>query len=72
MTDPPDLEMQKGAPFHVIEEEEHDNKALFQNTDIKSFGWRGVCANDKDGNKILSDVEGFVQCGQLLAIMGPS
>ncbi|KAH7032565.1 putative ABC transporter [Microdochium trichocladiopsis] len=61
-----DIEMMAGGSY-----------AQLTNMDIRSFGWRGVsvCVNDrqsKQPKEILSDVNGFVRAGELLALMGPS
>lgn len=44
---------------------------------VRSFGWKGVTVTVKDRQtqqpkNILSDVNGFVRSGELLALMGPS
>ncbi|KXJ88089.1 putative ABC transporter [Microdochium bolleyi] len=51
--------------------------AQLTNTYIRSFGWRGISVTVKDrqskGQKeILSDINGSVKAGELLALMGPS
>ena len=47
------------------------------NTSVRSFGWKGVSVAVKDRQskqpkEILSDVNGSVKAGELLALMGPS
>ena len=51
--------------------------AQLTNTNIRSFGWKGVAVTVKDRQSqqpktILSDVNGIVKSGELLALMGPS
>lgn len=51
--------------------------AQLTNTNIRSFAWRGVTVTVKDRQSqqpktILSDVNGIVKAGELLALMGPS
>ena len=51
--------------------------AQLTNTNIRSFGWKGVTVTVKDRQSqqpktILSDVSGIVKAGELLALMGPS
>lgn len=51
--------------------------AQLTNTNIRSFGWKGVTVTVKDRQSqqpktILSDVNGVVKSGELLALMGPS
>jgi len=51
--------------------------AQLTNTNIRSFGWKGVTVTVKDRQTqqpktILSDVNGLVKSGELLALMGPS
>ena len=51
--------------------------AQLTNTNIRSFGWKGVTVTVKDrqsqqSKTILSDVNGIVKAGELLALMGPS
>ena len=51
--------------------------AQLTNTNIRSFGWKGVTVTVKDrhtqqAKTILSDVNGLVKSGELLALMGPS
>ncbi|KAL2354972.1 putative ABC transporter [Cryomyces antarcticus] len=51
--------------------------AQLTNTTIRSFGWEGVTVTVKDRQTkqqktILSDVNGVVKSGELLALMGPS
>ena len=51
--------------------------AQLTNNNIRSFGWRGVTVTVKDRQSqqpktILSDVNGIVKAGELLALMGPS
>lgn len=51
--------------------------AQLTNTNIRSFGWKGVSVTVKDRQSqqpkaILSDVHGIVKAGELLALMGPS
>lgn len=51
--------------------------AQLTNTNIRSFGWKGVTVTVKDRQSqqpktILSDVNGIVKAGELLALMGPS
>ncbi|KAM0723909.1 hypothetical protein Q7P37_000899 [Cladosporium fusiforme] len=51
--------------------------AQLTNTNIRSFGWKGVTVTVKDRQTqqpktILSDVNGIVKSGELLALMGPS
>jgi ABC-type multidrug transport system ATPase subunit len=47
------------------------------NTNVRSLGWKGVTVTVKDRQSqqpktILSDVNGIVKSGELLALMGPS
>lgn len=47
------------------------------NTNVESLGWKGVTVNvmdrqTKQPKPILSDVNGIVRSGELLALMGPS
>jgi hypothetical protein len=49
----------------------------FHNESIRSFLWTGVTVNVKDRNSkkdkvILSNVDGMVKEGELMAVMGPS
>lgn len=51
--------------------------AQLTNTNIRSFAWKGVTVTVKDRQShqpktILSDVNGIVKAGELLALMGPS
>nr|POE75483.1 abc transporter g family member 11 [Quercus suber] len=51
--------------------------AQLTNTNIRSFGWKGVTVTVKDRQTqqpktILNDVNGIVKAGELLALMGPS
>lgn len=51
--------------------------AQLTNTNIRSFGWKGVTVTVKDRQTqqpktILSDINGIVKSGELLALMGPS
>ncbi|KAI7375759.1 hypothetical protein KC332_g18537, partial [Hortaea werneckii] len=51
--------------------------AQLTNTNIRSFGWKGVTVTVKDRQtqqpkNILSDISGIVKSGELLALMGPS
>lgn len=51
--------------------------AQLTNTNIRSFGWKGITVTVKDRQSrqpktILSDVSGIVRSGELLALMGPS
>ena len=51
--------------------------AQLTNTNIRSFGWKCVTVTVKDRQSqqpktILSDVNGIVKSGELLALMGPS
>ncbi|OCK81639.1 putative ABC transporter [Lepidopterella palustris CBS 459.81] len=51
--------------------------AHLTNTAIRSFGWEGITVTVKDRETkqpkdILSDVNGIVKAGELLALMGPS
>jgi len=51
--------------------------AQLTNTNIRSFGWKGVTVTVKDRQSqqpktILSDINGIVKAGELLALMGPS
>jgi len=51
--------------------------AQLTNTNVRSFGWKGVTVTVKDRQSkqpktILSDVNGIVKSGELLALMGPS
>lgn len=51
--------------------------AQLTNTNIRSFGWKGVTVTVKDRvsqqpKTILQDVNGVVKAGELLALMGPS
>lgn len=51
--------------------------AQLTNTNIRSFGWKGVTVTVKDRQtqqpkNILSDINGIVKSGELLALMGPS
>ena len=47
------------------------------NTEIRSFGWEDVTINgrkkrSKPSRRILSDVSGYLNSGEMLAILGPS
>ena len=51
--------------------------AQLTNTNIRSFGWKGITVTVKDRQtqqpkNILSDINGIVKAGELLALMGPS
>lgn len=51
--------------------------AQLTNTNVRSFAWKGVTVTVKDRQSqqpktILSDVNGIVKAGELLALMGPS
>jgi len=51
--------------------------AQLTNTNIRSFGWKGVTVSVKDRQSqqpktIISDINGIVKAGELLALMGPS
>ena len=51
--------------------------AQLTNTNIRSFGWKGVTVTVKDRQSqqpktILNDINGIVKAGELLALMGPS
>ena len=51
--------------------------AKLTNKNVRSFGWKGVTVTVKDRHSqqpktILSDVNGIVKSGELLALMGPS
>ncbi|GAB7357619.1 hypothetical protein MBLNU459_g0118t1 [Dothideomycetes sp. NU459] len=51
--------------------------AQLTNSNIRSFAWKGVTVTVKDRQSqqpktILSDVNGIVKAGELLALMGPS
>ncbi|KAG8629316.1 hypothetical protein KVT40_003181 [Elsinoe batatas] len=51
--------------------------AQLTNTNIRSFGWKGVTVTVKDRQtqqpkNLLNDVNGLVKAGELLALMGPS
>ncbi|QIX01973.1 hypothetical protein AMS68_007490 [Peltaster fructicola] len=51
--------------------------AQLTNTNVRSFGWKGVTVTVKDRQSqqpktILSDINGLVKAGELLALMGPS
>ena len=51
--------------------------AQLTNTNVRSFGWKGIDVTVKDRQSgkpkaILSNVCGFVEAGELLALMGPS
>lgn len=51
--------------------------AQLTNTNIRSFGWKGVTVTVKDRQTrrpktILNDINGIVKAGELLALMGPS
>jgi ABC-type multidrug transport system ATPase subunit len=51
--------------------------AQLTNTNVHSFGWKDVTVTVKDRQSqqqktILSNVNGFVKSGELLALMGPS
>lgn len=63
------------APFDI----EHDchGHDHFHNKSIRSFLWTGVTVKVKDRHTkkdktILSNVNGLVKEGELLAVMGPS
>jgi ABC-type multidrug transport system ATPase subunit len=47
------------------------------NTNIRSFRWKGVTVTIRDRQSqqpktLLSDINGIVKSGELLALMGPS
>jgi ABC-type multidrug transport system ATPase subunit len=49
----------------------------FRNKGVRSFLWTGVTVNVKDRHSkedktILSNVDGMVKEGELMAVMGPS
>jgi ABC-type multidrug transport system ATPase subunit len=49
----------------------------FRNESVRSFLWTGVTVNVKDRHSkedktILSNVDGMVKEGELMAVMGPS
>lgn len=51
--------------------------AQLTNTNVRSFGWRGVTVTVKDrqtkeSKNILNEINGMVKCGEMLALMGPS
>lgn len=51
--------------------------AQLTNTNVYSFGWKGVTVTVKDRQTqqpkhLLSDVSGMARAGQLVALMGPS
>ena len=51
--------------------------AQLTNTNVRSFGWKGIDVTVKDRQSkkpkaILSDVCGLVEAGEMLALMGPS
>lgn len=51
--------------------------AQLTNTNIRSFGWKGVTVTVKDRQtqqpkNLLNEVNGLVKAGELLALMGPS
>lgn len=51
--------------------------AQLTNTNLRSFAWKGVTVTVKDRQSqqpktLLSDVNGIVKAGELLALMGPS
>lgn len=56
-----------------IENGSHDH---FYNKSIRSFLWKGVTVKVKDRKKqhktILSNIDGMVREGELMAVMGPS
>lgn len=57
-----------------IENDYHDH---FHNKSIRSFLWTGVTVKVKDRQSkqpktILSNVDGMVREGELMAVMGPS
>jgi len=52
----------------------HDH---FHNRSVRSFLWTGVTVNVKDKHSkrdktILSNIDGMVKEGELMAVMGPS
>ena len=60
-----------------IEEMVGGDYAQLTNANVRSFGWKGVTVTVKDrqtrrSKVILSDVNGIVKSGELLALMGPS
>jgi ABC-type transporter Mla maintaining outer membrane lipid asymmetry ATPase subunit MlaF len=62
------------VPHTELESGCHDH---FQNESIRSFLWTGVTVNVKDRHSkkkkaILSNVDGMVKEGELMAVMGPS
>lgn len=51
--------------------------AQLTNTNIRSFGWKGVTVTVKDRQsqrpkKLLENIHGVIKAGELLAVMGPS
>jgi ABC-type multidrug transport system ATPase subunit len=64
--------------MHDIEKWHIDGDwAQLTNKSVGSLCWKGVTVTVGDGQQtksktILSDVNGTVECGELLAVMGPS
>lgn len=60
-----------------IENAAGGHQTQLTNTNVRSLGWKGVTVTVKDRQSqqpktILSDVNGIVKSGELLALMGPS
>ena len=73
----PDRKSKSYSKMSDIEKMIGGDYAQLTNNNIRSFGWRGVTVTVKDRQSqqpktILSDVNGIVQAGELLALMGPS
>ncbi len=62
------------APSHSIDVEKGD--LHLTNNAVQNFSWKNVTVTVKDRTSkqplnILSDVSGFVEAGELVALMGP-
>lgn len=76
----PNSSIEHAEQKHVqvdVEKNPGTGYAHLSNTSIHSFGWKGVSVQVKDRQTkqqkhILSDVDGFVKAGEMLALMGPS
>jgi ABC-type multidrug transport system ATPase subunit len=60
-----------------IENAARGDHTQLTNKNVRSLGWKGVTVTVKDRQSqqpktILSDVNGIVKSGELLALMGPS
>lgn len=75
----PNSSIEHAEQKHVqvdVEKNPGTGYAHLSNTSIHSFGWKGVSVQVKDRQTkqqkhILSDVDGFVKAGEMLALMGP-